>query len=96
LVRLPALKILPKDSWKEVTEAKNAVVTFKVSIIDTTSVRSILDDASIYVATYDNDGNIDGYKPGTLRDIKSGHYVRLYSVTGNEPGVVEIVVVRKQ
>ncbi|MGI6727174.1 MAG: S-layer homology domain-containing protein [Anaerovoracaceae bacterium] len=81
-------------SWKKVTGIKNAVVTFEID--GATSVRSILDDASIYVATYDNDGNIDGYKPGTLRDIKSGHYVRLYSVTGNEPGVVEIVVVRKQ
>jgi hypothetical protein len=53
---------------------------------------SILEDASIYVAEVENN-EITGYKPGTFRDIKAGKVVRLYSVTGDDPGVVEIVLV---
>ena len=81
-----------KGSWKKVESIKNAVVTIKMDDA-TVSVKSILDDASIYIATNDSNGNIDGYKPGSIRDISVGDNVRLYSVTGETPGVVEVVVV---
>lgn len=79
--------------WEEVKSVKNAVVT--VNTADGDKLFSILDDASIYVATYEGE-DIDGYKAGSLRDIKEGYSVRLYSVTGKNPGVVEIVVVAEE
>lgn len=54
---------------------------------------SYLDNASIYVAELDGDKQVTGYKAGTARDIKDGHFLRMFSVTGDEPGVGEIVVV---
>lgn len=53
---------------------------------------SYLDNASIYLAVMDGN-NITEYKVGTARDIKVGSYVRMYSVTGDEPGVAEIILV---
>jgi hypothetical protein len=53
---------------------------------------SYLDSASIYLAVMDGN-DITEYKVGTARDIKVGSYVRMYSVTGDEPGVGEIILV---
>lgn len=53
---------------------------------------SYLDNASIYLAVME-DNKITEYKVGTARDIKVGSYVRMYSVTGDEPGVAEIVLI---
>jgi hypothetical protein len=54
--------------------------------------KSYLDTASIYLAVMDGN-DIKEYKVGTARDIKTGSYVRMYSVTGDEPGVGEIILV---
>jgi hypothetical protein len=81
-----------EGSWAEVTSIKNSVVTVMVDEISVE--KSILDDASIYVATYDKDA-INGYKGGSIRDIREGCFIRLYSVTGKNPKVVEVAVVKK-
>lgn len=65
---------------------------FQIAIL-TDRWLSYLDNASIYVAELDSNGDVTGYKAGTARDIKVGHFLRMYSVTGDEPGVGEIVVV---
>ncbi len=81
--------------WWIVESASNHVVGIREfdSDVDQDPVFfSILEDASIYVAEVENN-EITGYKPGTFRDIKAGKVVRLYSVTGDDPGVVEIVLV---
>ncbi len=80
-------------SWAKVASVKNSVV--RVTVGGAAVEKSILDDASIYVATYDK-GVIDSYEGGTVRDIKEGCYVRLYSVTGKNPKVVEVAVVAKE
>lgn len=79
--------------WERVKSAKNNVI----EMIDTFNGRNaftVLEDASIYVAEEKN-GVITGYKAGTMNDIKADSLVRLYSVTGQTPGVVEIVMVNK-
>ncbi|MFA5636482.1 MAG: S-layer homology domain-containing protein [Anaerovoracaceae bacterium] len=77
--------------WAEVKDVSNYVIETKLSH-DGRNVFSVLEDASIYVAVVEG-GVITGYEPGTIRDIKTDKWVRLYSVTGNDPGVVEVVVV---
>jgi len=78
-------------AWAKVEDAKNYVIETDFTYAGR-KVFSVLEDASIYVAIVEN-GAITGYKPGTFRDIKADYYVRLYSVTGDDPGVVEVVVV---
>lgn len=83
------------NGWDEVIEdASNSVVEFDKD--DTAAVvsdiKTILDDASIYVAVIENNV-ITGYEKGTMNDIDDGCWIRLYHVTGNEPGIVEVVLV---
>jgi len=79
--------------WWIVESASNHVVKIKEpDVDDSTALFSVLEDASIYVAEVENN-EITGYKPGTFRDIRKDKLVRLYSVTGDDPGVVEIVLV---
>ncbi|NLT48407.1 MAG: hypothetical protein GXX92_08335, partial [Clostridiales bacterium] len=79
------------DAWAEVKSVSNHVIE-----TDRThngrDVFTVLEDASIYVAVVEK-GKVTDYKPGTIRDIKTGKNVRMYSVTGDDPGVVEIVLV---
>lgn len=84
--------------WAQVIKEGNGVVTVTYGGIGIE--KSILDDASIYVATTYNISGIggtgtlvNGYEPGTLADIDVGDWVRLYSVTGDNPGCVEVVVI---
>jgi hypothetical protein len=77
--------------WDVVTDTREGVVE-----VNYNPWISYLNNASIYLAVMeDNDDgyNIVEYKVGTARDIKTGSYVRMYSVTGDEPGVAEIVLV---
>ena len=83
------------SGWDEVIEdASNGVVEFDKD--DTAAVvsdiKTILDDASIYVAVIENNV-VTGYEKGSLSDIDDGSWIRLYHVTGNEPGIVEVVIV---
>lgn len=80
------------SEWKEVTEVKNKTVTLKDN---TTESRSVLEDASVYVAVFEDD-QITEYKSGSVHSIKPGCWVRLYSVTGDESGVAEVVVVKEK
>jgi hypothetical protein len=80
-------------SWAAVSTVKNYVIeTVNNHDSGTRKVFTVLDDASIYVATEEN-GEIVGYKPGTMRDVKRGKGVRLFSITGKNPGIVEVVLV---
>lgn len=79
-------------SWWVVESASNYGVEIREPDAENTVFCSILEDASIYVAEIEKN-KITGYKPGTFRDIKAGKLVRLYSVTGDDPGVAEIVLV---
>lgn len=80
------------DSWTKVLEAKNNTVKIDKPYKGRDTL-TILEEASVYVSKEDGD-TITGYEPGTIRDIQKGNYVRLYCVTGETPGVVEIVLVR--
>jgi hypothetical protein len=74
------------DGWEEVAGTRDGLVQFGETW------KSYLDTASIYLAVMDGN-DIKEYKVGTARDIKTGSYVRMYSVTGDEPGVGEIILV---
>lgn len=76
------------DGWREIEDTGNGTVQ-----LESVGWLSYLDNASIYVAELDGDKQVTGYKAGTARDIKDGHFLRMFSVTGDEPGVGEIVVV---
>lgn len=82
------------DGWATVEEAKNQVVKTINKYNDRDSF-TVLTDASVYVAEVDSGGSITGYKAGSFKDIKQGKEVRLYAVTGDTPGVVEIVLVKE-
>jgi hypothetical protein len=78
------------SSWELVQDANGDVI--KVN----DGYKAIIDTASVYVATIEQvDGSdaITGYTDGGLSDIDEGTYVRLYTITGDNPGVVEIVLV---
>ncbi len=55
---------------------------------------SILDDASFYKAVEES-GSITGFKAASIRDVREGRTVWLYSVTGETPGVAEIVLIKE-
>ncbi|NLP30958.1 MAG: S-layer homology domain-containing protein [Clostridiales bacterium] len=55
---------------------------------------SILDDASFYKAVEEG-GSITGFKAASIRDVREGRTVWLYSVTGETPGVAEIVLIKE-
>ncbi|NLY71141.1 MAG: S-layer homology domain-containing protein [Clostridiales bacterium] len=76
-----------------VQEIKNYYVKFKESD-DTEKGISILDDASIYKAVEEG-GEITGFKAASIRDVRKGYTVWLYSVTGETPGVAEIVLIKE-
>lgn len=78
--------------WTKVIEVKNHTIKIEVPYNGRDTL-SVLEDASIYLAKEDG-GKITGYEPATMRDIKKDDLVRLYSVTGKTPGVVEIVLVK--
>lgn len=83
------------SGWDEIiADAKNGVVEFDTddTAAVSSSVKSILDNASIYVAVIENN-IITGYEKGDFNDINDGSWTRLYHVTGNEPGVVEVVLI---
>lgn len=83
--------------WNGVVEAKNYVIKVK-GAVSGRELFTILEDASIYVAKEEND-IITGYKSGSFRDIKNAvsgepvNHVRIYSITGNNKLIGEIVVV---
>ncbi len=79
------------EGWAEVKSVSNYVIKTE-DTFDDRDTFTVLDDASIYKAI-EKDGKITGYERGTIRDVREGRHVRLYSVTGKEPGVVEIVLV---
>ena len=79
------------SGWGQVNDVTNYVIETKLAY-GGRNVFSVLEDASIYVAVVEK-GKVTDYKPGTIRDIKTGKNVRMYSVTGDDPGVVEIVLV---
>lgn len=78
-------------TWAQVKDVRNMVIETKVAY-GGRDIFTVLDDASIYVAKKDN-GVITSYEKGTIRDVSEDDFVRLYSVTGDTPGVVEIVLV---
>lgn len=80
-------------TWAQVKDVKNRVIETKV-VYGGRDIFTVLDDASIYVAKKDS-GVITSYEKGTIRDVREDDYVRLYSVTGDTPGIVEIVLVRE-
>ncbi|NLT49173.1 MAG: hypothetical protein GXX92_12245, partial [Clostridiales bacterium] len=80
------------SGWGQVNDVTNYVIETKLAY-GGRNVFSVLEDASIYVAVVEG-GAITGYEPGTIRDIKADKWVRLYSVTGDDPGVVEVVLVK--
>lgn len=83
------------SGWDQIIDdSSNGVVEFDKD--DTAAVdpetRSIIDDASIYVAIIEGN-KITGYEEGSFKDIKEGYWIRLYSVTDNNPGVAEVVLI---
>ncbi|MDD3350519.1 MAG: hypothetical protein PHC40_06710, partial [Eubacteriales bacterium] len=79
--------------WANVNSVSNGVMTVQLGIAPT-KIISILDDASIYVADVEA-GVVVGYEAGSISDINVNSKVRAFSVTGDEPGVAEIVLVQE-
>ncbi len=85
-----------EGEWAKVSEVNNYVIkTGKAYGDPARDIYTVLYDASIYVAEEKN-GEVTGYKSGSIRDVKVGKEVRLYSITGDNPGVAEVVLVRSQ
>lgn len=85
------------SSWGQVQDSNGDVI--KVTISGGDLYKAIIDNASVYVATIEKvNGNdaITGYTAGDLSDIDEGTYVRLYTITGDNPGVVEVVLVSEK
>lgn len=78
-----------EGAWREVADEENAVVTFDLDGADVK--RTIIMTPSIYVGAIE-DGRVV-YEPGDLSDVEEGKLVRLYTVTGDDPGIVEVVLV---
>ena len=77
-------------SWKTVAAKTDGNVT----LTGVAGSFSVLSNASVYVGKVEG-SEVTDYSAGTLSDIRVGAAVRLYSVTGDEPGVAEIVLVLK-
>lgn len=75
------------SDWRRVEDINNDVIE-----VDS-QYYAIIDTASVYVAT-EVDGEIT-YIAGDLHDIDDDTEVRLYTITGDNPGVVEIILVRE-
>ncbi len=81
--------------WAKVKEYDNQVIVTTEKYGPAGKERdafSVLDDASIFVAVVKN-GIIESYKAGSFKDIKKDKFVRIFSVTGKNEGVGEIVIV---
>ncbi len=78
--------------WANVNAITNHVMTVQLGVAPTKMI-TILEDASIYVAK--TDGATLSYEAGSLSDIDVNSKVRAFSVTGDEPGVAEIVLVKQ-
>lgn len=86
----PAFASLGKISGFEVLPEEAKGQWIKVEDIEDFQV---LEYASIYVAQVKS-GKIIGYKGGSLKDITKNSLVKMYSITGKNPGVGEIVFVQ--
>lgn len=75
--------------WTRVLDRNDDVLKVEGGDID--PYYAIIDTASVYVAL-EVDGEIT-YTAGDLNDIDENEYVRLYTITGDNPGIVEIVLV---
>ncbi len=88
--------------WVKVNSINDTSVTVTLGGISV--AKTIIKDASFYVAvTRDvyKDGIkigavVDSYEAANLGDIDRGDWIRLYSVTGDEPGCAEVVVIAKE
>ncbi len=80
-------------TWAQVTDKSDYVIETAANLAGKTTF-SVLSDASIYKAVVEG-GVITGYEPANIRDVKVNSMVRMYSVTGDDPGVVEILLVKE-
>ena len=78
------------NGYQEVTQKEDNEVIF-VKEGDDKKLVELNTTYSIYVATIDgkdatsaNAGKVDGYRPGTYRDINKGDFVRAYDVTKDD------------
>lgn len=75
-------------AWTPVTARNNSTITLAGHVY------TIFESASIYVAKVEG-GVVTEYTVGSLSDIDAGtSQVRIYSVTGDEPGIAEVVLVK--
>jgi hypothetical protein len=79
-------------AWASVKEIKGYVIETNSSYAGR-STFTAHENVSVYVAKMDG-AAVTGYEAGNIRDVKAGKDVRLYSVTGNNQGVVEIILVK--
>jgi len=81
--------------WKTVNSISNNVMKVQVNPAPAAEkIITILEDASVYVAKVQG-GVVTEYEAGSISDIDAGSKVRAFSVTGDEPGVAEIVLVQE-
>ena len=89
------------DGYQEVTQKEDNEVLF-VKDGDGKQLLELNDRCSIYVATVDGKdataetaGSVDGYRPGSYRDIRKGDRVRAYDVTKDDDCADVIFLLRK-
>ena len=80
-------------AWADVKEVKNHVIETKAAY-GGRNIFTALDNASVYIAKVES-GVITGYKAGSISDINADMKVRLYAITGDNPGIVEIVLTQE-
>ncbi|NDL67244.1 S-layer homology domain-containing protein [Anaerotalea alkaliphila] len=81
------------SAWAKVLERNDSVVTIDYDGDEdgNPDIRTIIEGPIVYRAKLV--GGKVTYEPGVLRDIKADAFVRLYTVSGDDPGIVEVVLV---
>lgn len=89
------------SGYQEVVEVDSKEIVFVKNGSGRQMVDLNMELYSIYVATNDGDdatsgGAIDGYRPGTFKDIDKADFIRAYDVTKDDDGIADVIFVLKK
>jgi len=91
---------LTKDGYQEVSKKTEEEILYVIDGEDRTMIDLNMELYSIYVATCEGDDAVngdavDGFRPGTYKDIDKGDWIRAYDVTKDDDGVADVIFVLK-
>ena len=91
---------LTNGSYQEVSKKTEEEILYVIDGEDRTMIDLNMELYSIYVATCEGDDAVngdavDGFRPGTYKDIDKGDWIRAYDVTKDDDGVADVIFVLK-